>query len=397
MVPGGEETVLRSRALAAVSAYGGALIIGLTLVSFPASSAYLRATHGFSDVEYGAIYLPQLLAAIAGALGGGAAAARMSLRGMYASALLGFAFAQGLLALSGRLSPDVALTAVMWATAAFGFGFGFGGGPLNAAVALLFPRAASAAITALHMVAGAGLTAAPFVFAWLAARGHWIWGPTALLAMTAVLLVLALAARWPEPASDSKRRMELWPPPARSSFFWLVALIAVLYSVAEGTFSNWAVIYVQEDRGLSAVTAALALTSFWAALTIGRLLAAFLALRLKPIVFLASLPLLMVAGFLCLPFVSTATAAVCAFALAGLACSAFFPMLVGYTAEVHPRHVSWIASMLTAAMMLGVGIGSYAVGALRSTVALPTLYRASALYPVVVLIFLFAAVRKRAT
>lgn len=151
-----------------------------------------------------------------------------------------------------------------------------------------------------------------------------------------------------------------------------------------------------EDRGFSAATAALALTSFWAALTIGRLLASFLALRVQPIVFLVSLPLLMMAGFLYLPSVSSATAAIVGFALAGLACSAFFPMLVGYAAGVHPGHVSWIASMLTAAMMLGVGIGSYAVGALRSTVSLPTLYRVSAFYPLLVLTFLFVASRKRA-
>lgn len=383
------------RLLAAVSVYGGALTIGLTLVSFPASSTYLRATHGFSDTEYGAIYLPQLLAAIAGAIGGGVAAARLSLRVMYVLALLCFALAQGLLALSAGVSSNIALATVMCATAAFGFGFGFGGGPLNAAVALLFPRTTYAAITALHMVAGAGLTAAPFAFASLAGRGIWIAGPLALLLITITLLFLAVAARWPEPVSDGGSAARLWPAPARSSFFWLTALIAVLYSVAEGTFSNWALIYVQEDRGFSASTAALALTSFWAALTIGRLLASFLALRLQPIAFLVALPVLTIVSFLYLPLVTSEATVVAGFALAGFACSAFFPMLVGYAADVHPQHVSWIASMLTAAMMLGVGIGSYAIGALRSSVALADLYRASAIYPVLVLMALFAAARSR--
>lgn len=385
----------REKLLAAVSVYGGALIIGLTLVSFPASSTYLRAAHGFSDTEYGAIYLPQLLAAIAGAIGGGIAAGRLGLRTMYVLALLCFALAQGLLALSAGLSSDIALAAVMSATAAFGLGFGFGGGPLNAAVALLFPRTTSAAITALHMMAGAGLTAAPFAFAALAVRGIWIAGPLGLLLTTVILLLLALAARWPEPAPHSGSAGRLWPAPARTSFFWLAALIAVLYSIAEGTFSNWALVYVQEDRGLSASTAALALTSFWAALTLGRLLASFLALHLKPMTFLLALPVLTMAGFFYLPLASSEVAVIAGFAFAGFACSAFFPMLVGYAADAHPRHVSWIASMLTAAMMLGVGIGSYAIGALRASVALPDLYRASIVYPVLVLIALFAAARAR--
>ncbi len=45
----------RSPRMAAATAYAGALVQGLTLVSFPASSAILKDTHDFSDAEYGAI------------------------------------------------------------------------------------------------------------------------------------------------------------------------------------------------------------------------------------------------------------------------------------------------------------------------------------------------------
>lgn len=388
----GGESAGRSSVVAAVSVYGGALIIGLTLVSFPASSTYLRAAHGLSDTAYGAIYLPQLLAAIVGALAGGALAGRMSLRAMYLTALVSFALAQGLLASSAGVSLQLALSTVMCATAAFGFGFGFGGGPLNAAVTLLFPRAPYAAITALHMVAGAGLTIGPFVFAHLAAKGSWIAGPVTLSIGSLILIVCAAASRWPEPVRRREAN-ETWPAPARSAFFWITALIAVLYSVAEGTFSNWALIYVHEERGLPTSSAALALTCFWAALTLGRLLASFLVLHVRPMAFLIALPLLTIASFLYLPHVSSHATALLGFALAGLACSAFFPMLVGFAADPHPKHVSWIASMLTAAMMLGVGIGSYAVGAFRSVVSLPDLYRSSAIYPILVLTALYVATR----
>ena len=383
----------RSSAVAAVSVYGGGLLIGLTLVSFPASSTYLRMAHGFSDAEYGAIYLPQLLAAIVGALAGGALAARMSLRAMYLLALVSFALAHGLLASSAGVSSQLALLTVMCATAAFGFGFGFGGGPLNAAVTLLFPRTPYAAITALHMVAGAGLTIGPFVFAHLAAQGSWIAGPVALLIGSLILMLCTAASRWPEPVGGPREANDTWPAPARAAFFWITALIAVLYSVAEGTFSNWALIYVHEERGLPGSSAALALTSFWATLTLGRLLASFLVLHVRPLTILIALPLLTIASFLYLPHVSSHATALLGFALAGLACSAFFPLLVGFAADAYPKHVSWIASMLTAAMMLGVGIGSYAVGAFRSVVSLPDLYRASAIYPALVLTALYVARR----
>lgn len=387
------ESAGRSSVVAAVSVYGGALIIGLTLVSFPASSTYLRAAHGLSDAAYGAIYLPQLVAAIVGALAGGALAGRMSLRAMYLMALVSFALAQGLLASSAGVSSQLALSTVMCATAAFGFGFGFGGGPLNAAVTLLFPRAPYVAITALHMVAGAGLTIGPFIFAHLAANGSWIAGPVTFSIGSLILIVCTAASRWPEPVGRPREANETWPAPARSAFFWITALIAVLYSVAEGTFSNWALIYVHEERGLPASSAALALTCFWAALTLGRLVVSFLVLHIRPMAFLIALPLLTIASFLYLPHVNSHATALLGFALAGLACSAFFPMLVGFAADAHPKHVSWIASMLTAAMMLGVGIGSYAVGAFRSVVSLPDLYRSSAIYPVLVLTALYVATR----
>ena len=40
--------------------YLAGMLQGLTLVSFPASSGVLKQMHGFSDAQYGAIFLPQL-------------------------------------------------------------------------------------------------------------------------------------------------------------------------------------------------------------------------------------------------------------------------------------------------------------------------------------------------
>ena len=380
---------------AAAAVYGGGFVIGLTLVSFPASSAFLRETHGFTDAQYGAIYLPQLVAAIAGALIGGPAAARLGLKRMFVIALVAFAAAQALLAVSVDLEPARALVAIMAATACFGFGFGFGGGPLNAFAVLLFPRRATSALTALHMLAGAGLTVAPFYFASLAAAGRWQAGPGTLLGITAALVVLTLASRFPAVPRASATGEQ---SPARTRFFWICAGVAVLYSLAEGVFSNWAVIYAQEERGLPAASAALALTAFWGSLTLGRLIASLVGGRVPPATLLCALPVAMAAVLLLLPTAQTATGVVAGFALAGLACSAFFPMLVAFAAGPFPAGVSWIASMLTAAMMVGVGIGSYGIGALKGAGSIASLYQVAILAPlgalVLVLLARSIAVRK---
>jgi predicted MFS family arabinose efflux permease len=386
-----------SQLLPAVAIYAGALLIGLSLVSFPASSDILRMKHGFSDLAYGSIYLPQLLAAIIGAVGGGMAVGRYGLRVMYLVSIVCFALSQILLALSWLYAPNVALLLVMGATAFFGFGFGFGGGPLNGFLPLLFPHRTNTAIVALHMTAGAGLTLGPFAIAALAEHGWWLAAPVSLAVFSLLVMLLTLGARLPV-TPRSERASEAWPLPARAAFFWITAALALIYSVAEGTFSNWAVIYIHEEKHLSVGVAALALSSFWGALTLGRLIISLLVLRIRPIPLLIASPILIAVSFMAVSFLDTEVTALASFALAGLACSGFFPLLVGFSAARYPRSVSWIASMLTASMMIGVGIGSYAIGALRTSLTITTLYRYSIIYPILLLaLFLIAGRPQRSS
>jgi predicted MFS family arabinose efflux permease len=72
------------------------------------------------------------------------------------------------------------------------------------------------------------------------------------------------------------------------------------------------------------------------------------------------------------------------FALAGLACSAFFPLTITLASQRFPEHVAWVSSMLIAALMVGVGLGSFVIGPLREWLSLESLYRLSAAYPIAV-------------
>lgn len=375
-----------------IAIYLGGLMIGLTLVSFPASSAVLKAKFGLSDAQYGAIYLPQLFAAILGAIAGSFATRKITLKAQYLLALVCFLGAHIGLATSVYVQPDFALPLVMSATALFGFGFGFGGGPLNAVVALLFPNKSTTAITALHMSAGTGLTLGPYVFALLANRSEWVLGPIALAVFCTALIILTVSARFPEPEKASYLDVHR-ARPSTSAFFWLCALIAVIYSIAEGTFSNWAILFLSEERGLEAPSAALALTAFWAALTLGRLFASIIAIRIQPAAFLFVLPWIIGGSLWVLPQVESPAAGLLKFGLAGLGCSAFFPMLVAYAAGRYPNDVAWIGSTLTAAMMVGVGVGSYGVGALAGAFSIAELYRFALICPVLILFLLFVSRR----
>ena len=383
---------------AVLALYGGGFILGATLDSFPASSAYLVALHGFSDSQYGAIYIPQLVAAIAGALAGASASRFVSLERMWTVSLVSFLIAQTLLILCGvsaeTISREAALAVLMVATGAFGFGFGFGGGPLNGLVASQFPKSRNTAIAALHMCAGAGLAAAPYVFALFLLAHRWAFGIVLLLGLTILALLLTLSAPLKHEIGHEGGSDVL--PPIRPRVVVTIVLAAFTYALVEGTFSNWAVLFVQHDLALSPTVAAAALSLFWAGLTVGRLAVSLIVLRVRPFGILCVAALGMVGALLVVRAADSTGSALTAFALAGLACAGFFPMLVAFAAEDHPQQVSWLASMLTAALMTGVGVGSYAIGALRASVSIRDLYAYAVLYPVIAILAVLAANRLRA-
>lgn len=377
-----------------ISIYLGGLLIGLVLVSFPASSGFLVERYALTAEAYGSIYLPQLVLAIVGAIGGGVAVRFMSLKAMWLSALLCFVLSQSALISSAYVDPSMALGMIMLATAFFGFGFGFGGGPVNGLAALAFPAHSNSAITALHVTAGLGLTVGPLVFANAISGGNWLSVPVGLVIAAICVLAVSAFTQLPEqPAAEDQATSNR---PSRSVYFWLIMIVAVFYALAEGAFSNWAVLYVQESKQLTIETAGFALSAFWGALTIGRIVTTILLIRIKPITLWLLLPPLMAAAFLLLPHTAGNTQVILAFGFAGLACSSFFPLMMAVASEPFPNDVSYIGSMLTAALMFGVGIGSYVIGRFGASFSLDQLYSYSAAYPMIALALIVIARRKLA-
>jgi fucose permease len=378
--------------------YLSGMLQGLTLVSFPASSAMLKAMHGFSDAQYGAIFLPQVALAVVGALAGGSLASRWGLKTLLWIALLINALSQVLLAATAGLSPDMAYAALLVGTGSMGLGFGLAGAPLNGLPPLLFPSKRDSALVALHTLLGLGLALGPWIANPFVMAGHWVGFPMLLAGFAAFLAVAAAVARFPtgEPPAEQAPMSDPMPLPAfggtgdahpvRLAGFWLLALACVLYAFAEGTFSNWAVLYLQDIKHLPETIAAGALSVFWAAMVGGRLLAAVLVLRIPPQPIWLVLPPLMIAAFLLLPYADTPVLGIGLFAFAGLACSAFFPLSIGLASRRFVRHVPWVSSALIAALMVGVGLGSYFIGLLQAALPLERLYQLSALYPATVLV-----------
>ncbi|CDH46204.1 membrane hypothetical protein [Candidatus Contendobacter odensis Run_B_J11] len=316
----------------------------------------------------------------------GTLARRLGLQPLLWLAAAGNGLSQLALAASVWVMPALVFPMILVGTALLGLSFGLGGAPLNSYPPRFFPRHAPAGVVALHTLLGLGLMVGPLLADGFSRANLWVGFPLLLLALSMLLALIAATVRLPPDASgDSLNHRATRNPPLNSSAFWIFAAIAVLYAFAEGTFSNWAVLYLREAKDLPAGVAALALSVFWAAMVAGRLLVAMLVIRVAPQVIWLALPVLMVTAFLLLPAANTPALGLGLFALAGLACSAFFPLTITLASARFPDQVAWVSSMLIAALMVGVGLGSFVIGPLREWLALEQIYRLSTLYPILVI------------
>ncbi len=380
-----------SRYRQAAIVYGAAFLQGLTLVSFPASGVVFKEMLGFTDAQYGAIFLPQVALAIAGSVLGALFARRTGLRNLLVLGLAANALSQLVLSATPAMAVQSRFPGVLAGTGLMGFGFGLAGAPLNSLPALFFPGRAASALVALHTLLGFGLALGPVVIGHFIMHEFWSVFPLLLFMMCTALAVAAFFSRLPHTdGAVGETETAVHDNPFAHPLFWAFVAAAVIYAFAEGTFSNWIVIYLREAKHLPVETGALALSVFWGALVAGRLLVSALVLRMGARSIWLALPVLMFIAFLSLPHATTSALGVGLFALAGLACSAFFPLTVTLAAQAFPKHSAWVSSLMIAALMAGVGLGSFAIGALRKLVSFELLYQLSAAYPLLILAIAYA-------
>jgi fucose permease len=370
------------------SVYAVAFFQGIGNIVFPASAVVFKSHHRFSDSDYGLLYLAMILFAILSSLAAAFLVRHISLKVIFLIGVLGYALSQAILALS---YPMQSHALVLISISVLGIGFGFTGTAVNFYPTQFFPTHRDAAIIFTHVAFGIGATLAPALLALAQHTVGWVAYPllTALIMffLATYSFTLPLQAAVPKSAHDNTPflvPLELW-------FF---CLVAVLYALCEATFSNWAVIFLREAKGLPEQSASLGLSVFWFALTIGRLAASALARRIGAEKIYLALPPLMTIAFLLLPVVSGALPLLLCFSLAGLGCSAFFPLNVSLAMRYFPQHAAMTGGLMSASVMLGIGFASYGIAPLRAYFPLEQIYVFSALYPLSALLIAIRLVRK---
>lgn len=374
--------------------YLSSLLAGMVGVALPASSALLRDRLAMGDALYGALYLPGYALALITALLGSRLGARFCLKHLFLGGLLFQAGGMVLMALSGGLARIPGITVLIAGVALSGPAGGLLGITINSAAIELFPRARANALAALHGLLGAGAAVGPIIVAACVAAGFWSAAPLALAFCGVLLVAFTARTRVTGLPEETSALILAESTPRR---LWIRCVTPLLYGIGEATFTAWMVIFLRDDRGLAPEAAAAALSAFWIAMTVGRVLSAWLIRRMAPFGLTLVLSGGMMAAFVLVAGSHSASDAIARFAFAGAACSAIFPLLLGLASIEFPDRTPRVAALFSAAVILGLGIGSFCVGPLRDWLRLERVYALSAIWPLLMGLILIALGRPART
>jgi predicted MFS family arabinose efflux permease len=158
------------------------------------------------------------------------------------------------------------------------------------------------------------------------------------------------------------------------------AAFALLYGFCETMNGNWSQLDIT-SLGVKASVASLALTGFWALVTIGRVLLAVVQRWLPSRVAYHGLPFLLAGAFVLIAVLprDAPAVAVAAFGLAGLGCSALLPLTISFGQRKLAGRQAMVAGGVIACYQVGYGLAAFGVGPLTgSGIRLPVVFGASA-------------------
>jgi len=363
--------------------YAAGLVQGVALVTFPAASTIFTSPseYDFSNTQYGAMFLPQVVLAIGASVAGASLATRHGAKRLYLVGLAADLAAMALLLGSQAFTSDqgVAYGILLLATACLGAGFGLTVPSLNTLTAVFHPERADRSVLVLNALLGLGTALAPVFVAIFVGLGFW-WGLPALVAGSlAVLIVISvpLPLRSDTGAAGAADRSGGIP-----SRFWLFAGFAVLYGICETMNGNWAQLDMTSDVGASVTVASLALTAFWGMVTVGRVLVAAIERRFPTERAYRLLPFVVAIAFVAIALLPEGSSAlgVLSFGLAGLGCSALLPLTISFGQAQLSSMSAAVAGGVIALYQVGYGVAALGAGRLQDAgVSLPSIYGASAI------------------
>lgn len=350
------------------------LAIGWTGLLIPSLIRSIEATFHQTDAGVGILYLAFSLAFASGSFGGGPLTERLGRRPVLGGGVL----VHGMGVAGLGLAPTWALFVAAAATAGAGAGCLDGGA--NGLVLDVYREGRGRAMNLLHMWFSVGALAAPLVVGALVEGGV----PWQAVAVGTGVVVSPLAAayvlvpmpsgRRPTEGADARdpedevaasgdhglRRLLAGP-------LLLLGIAIAAYVASEVGVSNWLVRFL-EPAPLT--TATLALSLYWAGLTVGRLVASAIADRFDHLLFTIACALAMAVLVAVAVVVPVLPVSIAAFAAAGVASGPVAPMIVALGGERHPERSAAVGGSLSGLGIVGSIIYPPVMGFLSVTVGM---------------------------
>jgi len=349
-----------------------AVVQGIALVTFPAASGIFTSSsdYGLSSTAYGAMFVPQAVTAVASALLGAEWARRVGTRRVYLIGLTANLLSMSLLVVSSLLASHQGLAygLLLLATTSLGVGFGFTVPALNTFTAAFNPTRVDPSVLVLNALLGLGTALAPLFVAVFVGLGFW-WGlPVLTAALAAGLLLVSAPLPLHTGATDQDPGAPSGPRAGIPSRFWIYAGFAFAYGICETMNGNWASLDMKQ-LGASTTMASLALTAFWASVTLGRVLFAAIRARFPTRRTYHLLPFVLAGAFVGIASLPSGEPGigVVAFALAGLGCSALLPLTISFGQEELVVMSASVAGGLIAFYQLGYGVAAFGAGPLQAS------------------------------
>jgi MFS family permease len=356
-----------------LTVYAAGLIQGVALVTFPAANAVFTSSSGYglSSTQYGGLFVPQAVMAIAASLLGVGWRKRHGTKRIYLLGLAANLLAMTLLVASRFAMQEhgLAYGILLAATTCLGVGFGFTVPAVNTFAAAFFPAKVDRAVLVLNALLGLGTALAPVLIALFGGFGIW-WGlPLLVGALVLGLLLFSVRLGLQDGAKSSTAPGGKIKLPAR---FGIFASMALLYGVCETMNGNWAVPDLTRQLGASAFMASLALAAFWGLVTAGRLLFAVLEKWFPEKIVYRVLPFIVAAAFVATAAVpkTSPILGLLSFALAGLGCSALLPLTISFGQREMTSISASAAGGLIACYQVGYGVAAFGVGPLQTRAGL---------------------------
>jgi fucose permease len=346
------------------------LACGWTGLLIPSLIRSIEATFGQTDAGIGIVYLVYALAYASGSFGGGALTERLGRRPILGGAVL----ITGLGAAGLGLAPTWAAFVVAALTAGAGAGCLDGGA--NGLVLDVYREGRGRAMNLLHTSFSVGALAAPLIVGSLV-EGGVPWQAAAvgtgavvsLLAVAYVIVPMPSGRRTTEgagtrssSASGGHGGRHLLAGP-----LLLLGIAIAAYVASEIGVSNWIVRFL-EPAPLT--TATLALSLYWAGLTVGRLVSSAIADRFDNLRFTIACALAMAVLVAAAVLVPLLPLSIAAFAAAGFASGPVFPMIVAIGGDRYPERSAAVGGSLAGMAVIGSTIYPPAMGFMSVTIGL---------------------------